>query len=218
MGKCPDSTFLAAAPGIVVVRIGPCPEQARYLALYRRTVESLGLPGITRITDRQAELWIEYDRSIISVLEVKDMLEAAQSAACFAWGERGRGRTHIVPVAFGGSGGPDLTVAAILLGVSEKALVRRLSRTGHIVRALTAPAASPLLEAPAKDALPPIQATRRRTAVPSGTLTLSNAGITITTKPWHSDELVIGRLWPSALPPIVHVGDKVRFQAVVTGD
>lgn len=187
------------------------------LSLYKETIESLSLTGVTHVFSCDGYLRVVYDPLVVAVADLKEMLAAAYSAVHFGWYGRGATQAHTVQIAFGGSLGPDLPIASVLLGTTEKGLIRRLCRTTHLIRELAAPAASPLISTTACNGLASlVVSNRQHSVVETGTVTLSSSGIMIARCPWPSNELVIGCL-SGTQPPVsrlFHVGDTVRFQPV----
>ncbi len=217
MNSRAEIVFLAAPAGKVLVQIDPGPERARYISVLKETVESLTLQGVTALRSWRGGLCVDYEPRCVRELELKEMLEAADSALRFTWGDRSN-RTHTLKVTFGGRAGPDLPIAGILVGNTERALIRRFCRTAHIVRALTAPAASPVIEVPARERIPPLfQTSRSKGLIPPGTVTLSDSGITIALREAYSADLVIGRLAHSEIiPPAgsLRVGHAIRLRPI----
>jgi allophanate hydrolase subunit 1 len=211
-------TFLAAQPGHLLMKVGDPSRRDGYLSAFRDMVESLCLLGITRIRALKDGLHVAYDVRIVDTADLEDMLSAADAAVRFARGDH-RARTHNLSVTFDVPGTIDLPVASLLLGTTETGLIRRLCRTGHIVAALTAPAAAPIVSLTASSAMSSgSQACRSRKAVLPGTLLLSDAGITIAAQGCFSKELQIGRIHsPDGTPPRrLHAGDLVRFHQTPT--
>jgi allophanate hydrolase subunit 1 len=201
--------------GTVLVRMETKPAPRGELDRYKMKIDSLGLPGVTDVSSWGGYLRVEFDPLLVAFEDLKSMLVAACSAARHARQEGVAPRTHKVRVTFGGSGGPDLSIASVLLGASEAALIKRLCRTPRLVKSLCSPAASPLLATSASDELPSfVLANHARSLLPAGTLTLSSSGVTISRCPWRSDELAIGSLVPDHPPNLwlFHAGDTIRLQ------
>ncbi|MGF6832520.1 allophanate hydrolase subunit 1 [Paenarthrobacter sp. TE4293] len=207
-------TFLPARPGNLLIRVGHQSGSGRYLLALRDMVESLNLLGVTRMRALKDGLHIAYDVRIVDTEDLEDMLTAADAAVRFARGDH-TARIHTLSVSFDGPGSIDLPVASLLLGTSETGLIRRLCRTGHVVAALTAPAAAPVVDVTATKAMSASsQACRSRKAVLHGTLLLSDAGITIAALGGFSNEYQVGRVVQRGTTPPqrLHIGDFVRFQ------
>ncbi|BCW84069.1 hypothetical protein NicSoilE8_17420 [Arthrobacter sp. NicSoilE8] len=207
-------TFLPAHPGNLLIRVGNPSQPGRYLVALRDVVESLNLLGVTRIRALKDGLHIGYDARIVDVADLEDMLTAADAAVRFARGDH-TARIHNLTVSFDGPGSIDLPVASLLLGTSETGLIRRLCRTGHVVAALTAPAAAPVVDVTATKAMSAAsQACRSRKAGLPGTLLLSDAGITVAALGGFSNEYQVGRVVQrgTTRPQRLHIGDFVRFQ------
>jgi|GEM_PF-2720129 len=207
-------TFLPARPGHLLIKVDHPSEPGSYLLALRDMVESLNLFGVTRIRALKDGLHIAFDVRIVGTEDLEDMLTAANAAVRFARGDH-TARIHNLSVSFDGPGSIDLPVASLLLGTTEAGLIRRFCRTGHVVAALTAPAAAPVVDVTATQAMSASsQACRSRKEVLPGTLLLSDAGITIAALGGFSNEYQVGRVVQrgTARPPRLHIGDFVRFQ------
>ncbi|MFK0003113.1 hypothetical protein ACIQTZ_14145 [Paenarthrobacter sp. NPDC090520] len=127
--------------------------------------------------------------------------------------------TLVIPVDFGGSAGPDLATACLLLAMPPRTLIRRLCRTKHTVRWFSAPAASALIEVPwGSDWHQMGYAGRRVKTVPQGSLTLSALGVTLTSCDGYTDELVVGRVGKRFADCLIGRGDSVWLRSSQAND
>lgn len=106
----------------------------------------------------------------------------------------------------------------ILCGIGRSLVAflgRSVCRKENAVSGLSAPAASPTLEVSVRHGLSPrLRSFRTRKAVMPGTLMLPDYGLTIATREWSSDELLIGRLSPAKTSSrSLYIGDLVRLHA-----
>ncbi|MFF2840644.1 carboxyltransferase domain-containing protein [Paenarthrobacter sp. NPDC057981] len=209
-----EITFPTARPGNLLMRVAPARDNG-YLVAFRDMVESLSLLGITRIRSLKDGLYISYDSRIVDGADLQAMLVAADAAVRFARGTH-TPRNHTLPVTFEGPGSTDLSMAGLLLDTTETGLIRRICRTGHMVSALTAPAAAPVLAVTASQGMSSrTPACGPVKPVTPGTLLLSDVGLTLATQHSHSNELQVGRVAErGAAAPRLHIGDIVRFQQI----
>ncbi|MFJ4286881.1 carboxyltransferase domain-containing protein [Paenarthrobacter nicotinovorans] len=209
-------TFISGGPGKVLVEIGHTNAATPYVAELKQAVELLYLPGMRNVRTFRDGISVDYDCRIVEAKDVQAVLSAAYAGVLHRLGDRPSG-THAVPVVFGGEAGPDLPVASLLWNTNERRLVRRICRTKRAVTAFASPGVSPLLDVqmPACWRSSAQLALRPAKAVPNGSLILSAAGLTITTRSWQTGDLVIGRLCtPHNLQPKLSTGDTVWLRAV----
>ncbi|MDP9937620.1 hypothetical protein J2T11_003996 [Paenarthrobacter nicotinovorans] len=127
--------------------------------------------------------------------------------------------TLIIPVDFGGSAGPDLATACLLLDMPPRTLIRRLCRTKHTVRSFAAPAASALIEVPWGSHWHQMgYAGRRVKTVPQGSLILSALGVTLTSCDGYTDDLVVGRVGERFADCLIGRGDSVWLRCSQAND
>ena len=127
--------------------------------------------------------------------------------------------TYVLPVDFGGSSGPDLATACLLLDMPPQTLIRRLCRTKHTIRRFAAPAASALIEVPwGRNWHQMAYAGRPVKAVPQGSLTLSVLGVTLTSCDGYTDELVVGRVQECFADCLIGGGDSVWLRSSQPND
>jgi allophanate hydrolase subunit 1 len=211
--------FRLSGPGKLVVLLRDPEASDRYVLAFREKLESLVIPGLTGVGAYKGRLHIAYDPRVIDPTDLKAVLQAANSAVRFAFGLRSA-ENCVLPVTSEGHTATDLPLASLLLGISELAWIRRLSRSKHTVIGLSNPAASPLFDVSARHSLSTfMRIGRPEIKVPVGTLILSEAGMTIATHECFSHALLVGRVvkpeetspaWPS-------VGDYVRIQRKIPG-
>ena len=184
----------ASEPGRLLVELPQPHSRGHRVAAFIEALQSLDFLGITSFRKLRDGVIVDYDTGIVDPQELRFLLLAAFSKVAYALGDYSPS-THLLPVAFGGMSGPDLSLACVLLNTPEKTLIRRLCRTKHTVRTFSAPGASALVEVPwVSDWHQNALAGGPVKAVPQGSLTLSALGVTVTSRDSYTDELVVGRI------------------------
>ncbi len=128
-------------------------------------------------------------------------------------------REFVVPVLYGGDGGPDLDDVAAQCGLDAEGVIRAHLEPTYTIRCLGAPGGSPMLDGPA---LPrPVPRLRSpRTHVPQGAVSLAGRQATITPAPAPGGWSLIGRtplvvLDLGAEPLVPYApGDLLRFERI----
>lgn len=186
--------FVACEPGTLLVEILTPPFSAPPVEAFVEAVQSLELCGIVGLKKMKDGVLLTYDERSMRVQDLRALLAAAYSKVTYDAGDYCP-RTHSLPITFGGPAGPDLAVACVLFDTTERTLIRRLCRSKRTIKMFAAPGASALLEIPwSDDGLQAFQASRSKRAAPPGSLLLSGAGLTITSRECYSDECLIGRV------------------------
>lgn len=171
--------------------------------------------GIERFCRLRDGFLVDFDVNSLEVYKLQSLLKAAFSRVSYGVGDY-PSSTHILPVTFGGSAGPDMSIVCLLLDTPEPTLIRRVCRSKHIVRSFLGPGASALLEVPWVEAWQN-HAQPRRTAqgVPAGSLTLSPLGATLISRSCYTDDFVVARTNPGlhkSFPEIL-IGDSVWLRS-----
>ncbi|MEJ1115508.1 carboxyltransferase domain-containing protein [Paenarthrobacter sp. CCNWLY172] len=208
----PDGmAFIACQPGTLLVEILAPAFSAPPVEEFVEAVQSLELCGIVGLKKMKDGVLLTYDERSMRVQDLRPILAAAYSKVAYDAGDYCP-RTHTLPITFGGPAGPDLAVACVLFDTTERTLIRRLCRSKRTIKMFAAPGASALLEIPlSDDGLQAFQASRSKRAAPPGSLLLSGAGLTITSRESYSDECRIGGVSYGAGSAIdaFHLGDSV---------
>ncbi|MBP2266205.1 allophanate hydrolase subunit 1 [Pseudarthrobacter sp. PvP004] len=206
----PGPAVLASEPGKVLVELPQPDFRGPRATAFIEALQSFEPLGITRCRRLRDGIIVTYDDGALEVHELRALLLAASSKVKYMEGDFSPS-THILPVTFGGSFGPDLSMASVLLDSAERTLIRRMCRSRHTVRSFAGPGASVFCEVPwSKDWLraQPDLSVRE---VPRGSLTLSAQGVTVTSRRGYTNELVVGRVRDAFLdvPAEIRMGDSV---------
>jgi hypothetical protein len=211
----PGPAVHATEPGKLLVEL-PQPECGGLsVAAFVDALQSFELLGITRFRRLKDGVIVDYDARALELDDLRPILMAALSKLSYAMGDYSPS-SLVLPVTFGGSAGPDLSMACVLLNTPERTLVRRVCRTKHTVRMFAAPGASALIEVPwAADWHQNAHVGKAGRVAPQGSLTLSPLGVTVTSCTGYTDELVVGRVSEALLSrlPEIGLGDSVWLRS-----
>ena len=201
--------ILASEPGKLLVEFPQPDFRGHGPAAFVEALQSFELVGITRFRRLKDGVIVHYDARALELQDLKPVLMAAFSKVSYALGDYSPA-THVLPVTFGGAGGPDLSLACVLLDTPKRTMVRRACRTKHTIRKFVAPDASALLEVPwAGDWHQNAHAGGPDRPVPRGSLTISPLGVTVTSCSSYTNELVVGRVSEAFLEklPEIRMGE-----------
>ena len=221
MTERPRARIVPASDQSWLVSFGETPSETagrRVLALLR-ALRSARLPGVVNLHPAYASLLVRFDPLRADAAAVADALRALLPAEDVAVQED-TARLVEVPVAYGGSDGPDLAEVASSTGLSEAEVVARHAGASYRVAFLGFTAGFPYLSG-LPDALhvPRLAEPRRR--VPGGSVAIAGAQAGIYPQPSPGGWRVIGRtpldLFRPGRDPIVLLepGDRVRFVRVI---
>jgi KipI family sensor histidine kinase inhibitor len=162
---------------------------------------------------------VEFDPTIVSASQVdtciRDALEAINPDEPVSLTPR----AFVVPVLYGGEGGPDLETVADATGLDAEAVIRLHLQPEYIVRCLGAPGGSPMLDGPAFPvAIPRLRSPR--SSVPARVVSVAGRQATVAPASAPGGWCVIGRTPLTILDirrePIVPYapGDRIRFERI----
>lgn len=159
-----------------------------------QAVQSFELLGVRRFRRLKDGVTVDYDARALEVQDLRPILMTPLSQVSYGLGDYFPS-TKVPPVTFGGSQGPDQSMACVLLDTPEWTLIRRVFRIKHTVRTSAVPGASAHIEIPwAADWHQSAPAGRPGRVVSLGSLTRSPLGVTVTSCSSFTDELVMGRV------------------------
>ena len=205
----------ASGPGQLLVELPQPGVSEAGVAAFIEVLESFELLGVRRFRRLSDGVIVDYDVDSLELKDLHSLFMAAFSRVSYAPGDS-PGSTHVLPVTFGGSAGPDMSMASVLLDTAEPLLVRRVCRSKHIVRSFSSPGASALIEVPWAEAWQShVQPGRAIKAVPAGSLTISSLGVTLISRSCFTNDYVVGRVNMDLLKvlPEIRIGDAVWLRS-----
>ncbi|WOF23639.1 carboxyltransferase domain-containing protein [Microbacterium betulae] len=187
-------------------------------ALARR-VTSDGVDGVLSAIPTYESVLVEFDATTTGYAAMTAVLQALLAEIDPAAPLPGPSRRFVVPVLYGGDGGPDLGHVAAVTGLTPEGVVAAHTAPTYVVRCLGAPGGSPMLDGPS---LPvPVPRLRSpRTHVPQGAVSLAGRQATITPAAAPGGWCLIGRtpytVLDLAAEPLVPYapGDTLRFERI----
>jgi KipI family sensor histidine kinase inhibitor len=186
-----------------------------------RTVRALhGIRGIVNLHPGYASVLADFDPRLLTHQQAADVIAAALQCHCEDALPAPR---HVeIPVVYGGEAGPDLEDVARHTGLPAKRVIELHSAAEYFVYFVGFSTCFPYL-----GGLPPELATPRLSAprkhVPVGSVAIGGAQAGIYPLPSPGGWRLIGRtpvpLFDPAAepPPLLHMGDRVRFVPVSEG-
>lgn len=176
-------------------------------------------PGVIGCIPTYESVLVEFDPMSVTVAQVNRRIDDALDAMDADEPLTRNPRVFVVPVVYGGEGGPDLDRVAQIAGVDTDEVIRLHLSPEYTVRCLGAPGGSPMLDGPAFP-MPIPRLSSPRSAVPAGVVSVAGRQATIAPAPAPGGWCVIGRT-PLALldltrEPIVPYapGDLIRFRRI----
>ncbi len=220
MRLCP--AFFDCAESAVLVDFGPQYNKDLRLAILRvsELVQASKLPGVKESIPALSSMTVLYDPGEIS----RDRLIAEIDALCHVPETTPhRGRTWEIPVAYGGSGGPDLADVAVRAGLTEEEVIALHSlQSYHVYMLGFLPGFAYLGDLPEKLRLP--RRATPRASVPAGSVAIAADMTAIypleSPGGWHLIGTTPVVPWDLARreEPLFRPGDLVRFTPVSQRD
>ena len=187
-------------------------------ALARR-VTSAAVDGVLSAIPTYESVLVEFDAMTTGHGAMTAVLEALLAEIDPAAPLAGTPRRFVVPVLYGGEGGPDLDHVAEVTGLTAEDVIAAHIAPTYVVRCLGAPGGSPMLDGPALPVpVPRLQSPR--THVPQGAVSLAGRQATITPAAAPGGWCLIGRtpytVLDLAAEPLVPYapGDTLRFERI----
>lgn len=217
-------SFAPLAESALLVRVGPGeaidPDVVAAVTALTHALDATPPPGVTDIVPAYCTIVIDFDPAETD----GDAVSAAvQAVAAGGVGDAaGQERTVIIPVAYGGEHGPDLTEMAALVGLPSDEVVRRHAGGDYRVACLGfSPGWAYLLGLPPELAVP--RRSEPRTRIPVGSVAVGGAQTGVYPLESPGGWRLIGRT-PLAMfdperdePFLLRQGDKVRFAPIDAG-
>ncbi|MDN3312104.1 carboxyltransferase domain-containing protein [Microbacterium oryzae] len=191
----------------------------RLVHMIARAVSVPGVPGVHSAIPTYESVLIEFDPMITSAAAMTAIVSVVLSEVDPSQPLTENPREFIVPVLYGGEGGPDLADVARTTGLDEEAVIEAHLAPTYVIRCLGAPGGSPMLDGPALP-VPVPRLKSPRTHVPQGAVSLAGRQATITPAPAPGGWSLIGRtpytVLDLAAEPLVPYapGDVLRFRRI----
>lgn len=192
---------------------------AHVMALHRALKQQPPV-GVIEAVPTFRSLLVHYDPQILSVARLREVVESLRPGAGKA---AGRGRTMILPVAYGGTHGPDLGAVATACGISADEAVRLHSGLTHHVYMIGFAPGHPYLGDLPEELTLPRRATPR-TRLPAGTVAIAVGQTVIypfvSPGGWHAIGCTPARLFDIDRDPpaLLGAGDRVRFRPIAADE
>jgi inhibitor of KinA len=190
---------------------------ARVMALHR-ALKRQRPRGVIETVPTFRSLLVHYDPLVLDLARLQEAIEALRPDEAEA---AGRGRTVILPVAYGGTHGPDLEAVAAAGGIAADEAVRlHCAITHHVYMIGFAPGHPYLGDLPEALTLP--RRTTPRTRLAAGTVAIAVGQTVIypfgSPGGWHAIGRTPARLFDIGRDPpaLLRAGDRVRFRPVGT--
>lgn len=188
---------------------------ARVMALHR-ALKQQRPEGMVEAVPTFRSLLVHYDPEVLSAARLREVIESLRPAAAKAVG---LGRTVTLPVAYGGTHGPDLEAVAMACGIAADKAVRLHSGiTHHVYMIGFAPGHPYLGDLPEALTLP--RRATPRTRLPAGTVAIAVGQTVIypfaSPGGWHAIGRTPARLFDidREPPALLGAGDRVRFRPI----
>jgi 5-oxoprolinase (ATP-hydrolysing) subunit B len=212
-----------AACGPAAVRVGGVSgdreQDWRVVHQIARRLAARGELGLTGSIPTYEAVLVEFDPMLISIGAVTERIQDALDAIDPDAPLTTAPRTFVVPVLYGGDGGPDLDDVATLTGLDRDEVIRLHQEPEYIVRCLGSPGGSPMLDGPAFP-VPVPRLSSPRASVPAGVVSVAGRQATIAPASAPGGWCVIGRtpltLLDLTREPLVPYapGDRIRFTPI----
>jgi inhibitor of KinA len=207
----------------VLVELGTAPDPATSQAVRRlvRALEADLVTGVRDIVPAYTTVTVHYDPVRVEGLDPFARIGAWIERRSATGGETGAEPTRevVVPVRYGGGGGPDLLRVAAHVGMTPQEVVRLHTEAVYTVEAIGFMPGFPYLSGLPRRLEVPRHATPRA-RVEAGSVAIAAGQAGIYPQPCPGGWNLLGRtdlvlFNPAATPPAtLRVGDRVRFSAV----
>ncbi|MGI6878063.1 5-oxoprolinase subunit B family protein [Microbacterium sp. gxy059] len=191
----------------------------RIAHMVARAVTTPGIEGVHTAIPTYESTLIEFDPLTTTAAAMSAIVQAVLGEIDPSQPLTRNPREFVVPVLYGGEGGPDLPDVAALTGLDEEEVVAAHLAPTYVIRCLGAPGGSPMLDGP--DLPVPVPRLKSpRVHVPQGAVSLAGRQATITPAPAPGGWSLIGRtplvvLDLDADPLVPYApGDTLRFERI----
>jgi KipI family sensor histidine kinase inhibitor len=210
-------TLRPASDRSLLISFGDAISLEAHLLVTHLTHALEGAPGVLNLHPAYASVLLDYDPRLRSRQEMETLVQERFASAIAHDPEPPR--TIELPVRYGGEEGPDLEAVARHSGLSPECVVEKFASVDYVVYFVGFSTCFPYLGGlPPELATPRLSAPRRN--VPAGSVAIggAQAGVYPLSSPggWR----IIGRTSlplfdpQSAPPPLLRMGDHVRFSPV----